>query len=78
MATARLATCFIKNVVCAKFVPPKIRIFRIMNYDQAFMDTFMEKFALREKYLRDNTVYAMSQNNNIIGFLVLFSMKIIR
>ena len=38
------------------------------GYDQIFMDAFMEKFALSEKYLQNNIVYVMSQSTNNIGF----------
>lgn len=37
-------------------------------YDETFMDAFMKKFAVSEKYLIDNTIYVMSKDADIIGF----------
>src|SRR5260221_11880791 len=38
------------------------------GYDEVFMSAFMEKFALSEKYLNDNSVYVASKNGKIIAF----------
>jgi len=38
------------------------------GYGTAFMDVFMEKFSINEKYLAENTTKVLSQNEHIIGF----------
>lgn len=41
------------------------------GYDEFFMNSFMERYALSDKYIKDNAVYVMFNNKNIIGFFSL-------
>lgn len=53
-------------------IPSINKILRISKaywgYDEAFMDAFMQKFAISNNYLEHNNVYVMTENDHIVGF----------